>query len=547
MISRIPFLISTFFLLLFLLPIILLGTNISLDTLSKALNDPFTSFAIVNTFIYGGFGALVAITLGGVYAWFVNRTDLPAKHFFHIVTLLPLTIPMVVKAISWMFLFSPRIGLINLLFQQFFNTDSVLFNIYSIYGLIFAFGLGGFPLAYLTISSALNNLDSSYEEASLVSGAGKIRTSLRITLGVARPAIFSAFLLLFLIGIMNFDYPFILGTPARVQTLATIVYDYIKETVPPNYLVSISIAVIYLVITLALVSLYIWSTRQTFRFASVTGRMRTTTVIYLGRWRFLGVLICGVIIGLSFILPFSTVLLVSFMSYYTVKPDMFSALTVDNYMKLLNQSLFWTSLGNSFLISFTTAIAAVFLSFIISYTILRSKTVWTRFLEYLSVMPLSIPGVVYGLALLWMFLTLPLFSTYLYGTIWGLSLALLVIWLPYSTRIVSSSLMQVSSEIEEAADVLGAGWLRKSKDLLVPLLWRGLLNSFSYVFINSFRELGAVSLLATSGSYVLTMYITDLLRQSAATLPLIAAISTIASVMLVSIAAFFNYITARRL
>ncbi|MEM4560083.1 MAG: iron ABC transporter permease [Candidatus Caldarchaeum sp.] len=511
----------------------------------EELNDPFVRQAIINTYIYGGGGALVAVFLGGVYAWFVNRTDLPAKYFFHVATLLPLTVPMVVKAISWIFLFSPRIGLVNVWYQQTFNTEAALFNIYTMPGLIFALGVGGIPLAYLTMSSAFNAIDSSFEEASLVSGAGKLRTTLRITMGVARPAILSAFLLLFLIGIMNFDYPFILGTPARIETLATIVYDYIKERVPPSYSAAINMSVVYLLITLVVMSLYLWSTRKLFRFATVTGKMRTQTVFNLGRWRFVGVLVCGTIIGLSFVLPFAVVLLVSLMPYYTVKPDMFAVLTIDNYIKLFQQDLFWVSIRNSFMMSTTTGLVATFLSITVSYAILRSKSNWTRILEYLSVLPLSYPGVVYSLALLWMFLTIPVFSTYLYGTLWALVFALLVVWLPYSTRIVSSAMVQVSSEIEEAADIMGAGWLRKTKDVLIPLLRRSMLNSFSYVFINSFRELGAVSILVTSGSYVLTMYISDLLRQSAASLTMIAAISTFTTLSLALLAGVFNLLARK--
>ncbi|MCS7137531.1 MAG: ABC transporter permease subunit, partial [Candidatus Caldarchaeum sp.] len=399
MLVKAPTFISIVFLSFLLFPVLLLTSTTSLGALFEELNDPYVRQAIINTYVYGGGGALIAVFLGGVYAWFVNRTDLPAKYFFHIITLLPLTVPIVVKAISWIFLLSPRIGLINLWYQQTFNTEEALFNIYSMPGLIFALGVGGVPLAYLTISSALNSIDGSFEEASLVSGAGKIRTTLRITLGVARPAILSAFLLLFLIGIMNFDYPFILGTPARIETLATIIYDYIKERVPPSYTAAINMSIVYLLITVVVMTLYIWSTRKLFRFATVTGRMRTQTVLNLGRWRFVGVLVCSSIIGLSFVLPFAVVLVVSLMPYYTVKPDMFAVLTLENYLKLFKQDLFWVSIRNSFMMSTTTGLIATLLSITVSYAVLRSKSNWTRILEYLSVLPLSYPGVVYSLAL----------------------------------------------------------------------------------------------------------------------------------------------------
>ncbi|HUH99484.1 MAG TPA: ABC transporter permease subunit, partial [Nitrososphaerales archaeon] len=141
---------------------------------------------------------------------------------------------------------------------------------------------------------------------------------------------------------------------------------------------------------------------------------------------------------------------------------------------------------------------------VLSYAAYKVRSRGARLAEYISTVPLAFPGVVYGVALFWTFLLLPGLDL-VYGTIWPLAISLIFIRLPFATRIVSGNMVQVSTELEEASQVSGAGFLRTFTRILLPLTKSGLFNSFIYTFIDSLRELGGVIILATAHSFTFTV------------------------------------------
>jgi iron(III) transport system permease protein len=507
----------------------------TLSNLSRVFSDPDLPKVLANTLIFGAGGALIATGMATVYSWIIIRLTIPGKRVLEMLVVLAITIPMVVKGFGWMFLLSPKIGIINITFMRLFGTDTPLFNIYSLPGLIVALGAGGLPICYLNISASMNSMDPSLEESARITGAGILSTWRRVTLQVLRPAIFSAFMLIFILGVENFDYPYVLGTPGRIETLSTKIYDLVLQSQPPQWELACAYGLIYLGLTIGLVTIYIWSTRKAFKFVTVTGKASQRTLMRVGRkGKFAGLLTCVLILLFSFGLPLIMIFIVSILPYYTVvgKTLLISGFTLNNYQLAFSNPLFLTALTNSITIAAIAGGVGTLLATFISYATLKMRVRWTRVLEYLSTLPLAFPGVVFGLGLLWSFLTVPFFSKTIYGTNWALILGLLIMWIPASTRIVSGNLIQISNELEEAAYVSGASWWRTFTRILIPLLKIGLVNSFMYIFLNSFRELGAVVLLVTSQSYVMTSLITDLFKTSAAMLPIASAFSVLMTLML---------------
>ncbi|MGI0079564.1 MAG: ABC transporter permease subunit, partial [Nitrososphaerales archaeon] len=140
-----------------------------------------TPSLVINTLEYGGGGAALGLVLGTIFAWFMERTDIPAKKFLRLLPVLPLTLPLVVKGFAWISLFSPYIGLVNVFLESTFHLTRPPLNIYSMAGMIFAFGVGGIPIAYLLMEGAFHAIDPSLEEASRASGAGTFRTLFKVT------------------------------------------------------------------------------------------------------------------------------------------------------------------------------------------------------------------------------------------------------------------------------------------------------------------------------------------------------------------------------
>lgn len=554
--TKLPVAIFLIIAILFLIPLVFMlygsivptfkSTAYTFRFITQALRSSNTPTLLVNTLEYGGGGAALGVTLGTIYAWFMERTDVPAKKFLRLLPILPLTLPLLVKGFAWIFLFSPNVGLINIWLEQYLGFTNPVFNIFSIWGMIFAWGVGGIPLAYLMIEAAFKSIDPSMEEASRAAGGGIFRTLFRVTLPLISPAIITAFLLLFIVGVENFDYPFILGERGGIFTFATEVYNLVE--IFHNISLAAAYSIIFLIITLVLISFYLYSIRKSFRFITVTGKATQPTMFRLYKWRWLGLAICLVMMLFAFLLPMGMIVSMSLVSFYTIAPGInpFAHLTLINYVKAFQLPAFQLAVINSFELSFATAILTTLLGTVMAYALVKGKTRGKVILEYLGSLPLAFPGVVYAIGLIWTFLTIPLFS-FLYATNWIMLLALIIIWLPYSIRFVSTSLVQVSNELEEAASITGSGWLRTFPRITMPLLKGGIVNSFIYVMVNSFRELGAVVLLSNASSILLIVLILNLFEQSAASLPVVAALSTMMTIMLAATIIVTRVVTRSKL
>lgn len=517
------------------------GATLTLETFVNVMTSPKTGYLLINTLVFAAGGATLAVCLATTYAWIIVRTDVPGKRLLELLPILPLTMPFLVKAFAWIFLFSPHNGLVNLMLEQVFGVKSIL-NIYSMPGLIFAIGTGGLPLAYLTIEPAVKALNPALEEASRVAGNGILKTLRRITIPVLIPAILSAFLLLLIIGLGNFDYPFMLGNPAGIDTLATEVYFAIYEIQPAQYGVASIISIIYLVLALCTVSAYIYVTRKTFMFVVVTGKAARESVHSLRGWKYVALAVCFMILFFAFLLPYGTLVMMSLTSFLSAAGGHVQfSFTWDNYVAALKLPSFFLALRNSLALGLAAGAIGTGIASVLSYAALKSKVRGARFVEFISSIPLAFPGIVYGLALFWTFLLLPGVSM-MYGTIWPLVVALVFLYLPYCTRMVSASLIQIADELEESSRVSGAAWGRTFYKVVLPLMRRGLLNSFLYAFINSLRELGAVVLLVTAQSVVVTTLLLNLQSQHAFALNTVAAASVFLSIFIMIALAIQSYI-----
>lgn len=551
--ARAPLVIFLAVSIFFLLPIAFLvygsfaenfrASSLTTHFLVQVITSPQTLSLLANTLEYSIGSTVISVVLGLLYSWFM-KTDVPGKKILRLLPIFPLSTPLLVKALGWIFLLSPRIGLVNSFFEG-LGFPGPIFNVFSMQGMILVDAVGGIPLVYLMIEPALNSIDSSIEDASRAAGAGPFRTFLGVTLPIITPAVVSAFVLEVIVGAEEFDYPFILGSPARIFTLGTYAYNLID--VSSNFSLAAAYGVIFLALTLTLMTIYIWFTLKSYRFVTVTGKAATPSVFRLGAWRWAGLLFCLVTMAISVFLPLSILIMVSFVPHYTVGPGInpFATLSLVNYIKAFHIPLLEEAVINSFTVSLSAAVIATVLGTIMSYTLVKSKTRGRRILEYISTLPLSFPGVIYSIGLVWTFLVIPGLNG-IYGSIWVMLIALVVVWLPFSIRFVSNNMVQISDELEEAARITGSSWIRRFWDVIIPLLRRGFANSFLYVTVNSFRELGAVVLLSSGSSLTLTVLILNLYQNTGgAALPTVAALSVLMTAILTLLIVIIRLLSSR--
>ena len=141
-------------------------------------------------------------------------------------------------------------------------------------------------------------------------------------------------------------------------------------------------------------------------------------------------------------------------------------------------------------------------------------------IDVLAFLPIAIPGIVMGAALVAMYVSFPI-----YGTVWVLLVAFATRFFPYGMRSASGSLLQLRRELEEAAEVSGADWLTRFRAIVLPLLRPGLLAGGIYILIVSLRELSSAALLTSPKSPVLAVLILEF--QEAGNYAAVAALSVL--------------------
>ena len=551
MVSKIPLAISIAFAVVFFVPLIVFLVNgTSLHDFLTAFSNPKYVAALWTTLYPAAVGAAIATTLGATFAWIIFRTNVPGRKFLAVLPFLELALPKVVKALGFEFLLDPHIGLYNQLFMGLFHVNFALFNINSNAGLALAGGAGGMPFAYITVIAAMRGLDSSLEDSARITGSSLWNTLRRVTIPIISPAIITAFIINFVIIAATFDYAFIFGQQASsgVNTLATAVYDSVTESYPPNYSAAAALSLYYIIITFIGISFWLWYTRRSYKFVTVAGNKARPTIYSLQGWkRWLALVVCIGLLWISFLQLAFIMVLMSLYPLFTTLTTTHALFTASfiNYQQLFFSklyALFWTAYENSLIIATVTATLTAFISAFLAYSAQRSKIRGSRLLEYFNTLPYGTPGIVWSLAFLYLMLDTPIISRYLYGSIYALMIALVVVWLPYSVRIVSGPMLQVSKEMEEAASISGAKWRRMFRTVMIPLVKTGIMSAFVYVFMDSFRELGDVILLVTPKSYVLTVFIADLYTNTTTSYGIAAATSV---VMIITMAAFLfgmNYL-----
>ena len=472
-----------------------------------AYGSPETLKLLGNSLVFAIGTSVFAFSVGAVLAWMNERTNTPFKSLFFALTIIPLVIPGIMFTISWILLGSPKIGLINLLLQSWFNTDYVFINVYSMWGMIWVDGLHYSPMAFLIMTAAFRSMDPSLEESAMMSGASIFQIAWRITLKLTWPAVFAALLILFIRAIESFEVPALLGLPVGIQVFTSAIYQSIHQY-PSQIGMASSYATVLLLI--ASVGIYLQSrlSSRGSKYATVTGKGFRPRCIDLGRWRYLTAATFIVYFALIVLLPFLVLVWSSFQKYYSV-PSMVAAknMSLDAYRFILNYPSITNAVWNSLLLALSCATVVMLVTSVICWIVVKTKLPGRWLLDNVASLPLVFPGLVLGLAVMVLYLNLQIG---VYGTLWIMLIAYVTRFMPYGLRYNTTSMLQIHKELEESAQMSGASWVMTFWRVILPLLKPGLLSGWIYVVIVSVRELSASILLYSPGSEVVSTVIWEL-------------------------------------
>jgi iron(III) transport system permease protein len=447
-----------------------------------------------NSIIYAGGAALLGTVLGAFLAWIVARTNTPGKTLVELLPLYPILMPPIMKNIAWILLLSPRSGILNGMLHQFFGIETLVFNAFTMAGMIWVFGLACVPLGYLFLLPVFLSFDPSLEESAYIAGSKPIRTMFKITFPLAVPAFMSALVLNFLRGLRSFETPVLQGTPGNIKVFVSRVYD--SMALEFNSGLATAYSVVLVALSIIALYFYIRTTRFSERYATITGKGYRVKVIDIGPWKYLTFMAVVLYFLAGIVVPFIVLIVVSMIPYFDYDTFMQfpSNAVLTNYYTVMRHPSFVTGLYNSLVLSVTIAITTVLAGIVMAFTIHRTRATGTKVFEFIGTLPLAFPPLVLSVGLLIMFIGTPL-----YNSLWALGIGLFVAYFPYAFRNASGAIVNIHKELDEAAWVHGARWRHVFFRITLPILKPSVGGALFYIFIEAIRNVDVAVLLTSPG------------------------------------------------
>ncbi|MDK3255419.1 ABC transporter permease [Blastococcus capsensis] len=477
--------------------------GLDLGSFQRAYGDGRMGELWGNSLAFAGGAALLSITVGTTLAYLNVRTAVPFKALFFAASIVPLIVPGILYTVSWIFLASPQIGLLNAFLEPIFGAAP--FNIFTIWGMIWVEGLHSSPIVFLLMVAAFRSMDPSLEESALMSGASRMQTLRKVTLPLVRPALLSSILVILITSLESFEVPALLGLQNGIYVFTSRIY-FVLRSYPQDLGAAGALAVSLLavaVIGVAVTRLLAGKGSKTYQ--TVTGKGFRPRPLDLGKWK----PVVGVGILFYFFVtvvgPLLVLLYAALLPFYQAPSwEAFASFTFDNFAQVFEMNSAARALKNSLILGLSSAAIVMSLMAVAAWISVRSTIPGRGIVEQLSFVPLVIPGIVLGLSISFVYLRFPL---PIYGTILILLIAYCTKYMPYGMRYASTSMTQISAELEESAMVSGASWWTTFRRVLLPLLSPGITAGFIYILVVSFRELSSSILLYSPGNEVLSILI----------------------------------------
>jgi iron(III) transport system permease protein len=513
--------------------------GLTIDAILDAAAADGAQEMLVNSLIFAAGSAIVAMVPGTALAYLTVRTNAPLKPVLFAVSLVPLIIPGILFTVAWVYLLSGRIGVINATLEA-IGLGFLQFDVFSMGGMILVEGLHMSPIVFLLMAAAFRSLDPSLEESAMMSGASLGGVIRRITLPLVRPALLAGLLIMVVRALEGFETPAILGIPDGTFVLTSRIFLALS-TFPVRYDIAGAYSMGLVLITVIMILLYRWFNRQSERYQVITGKGYRPRPLELGRWKWPIAAIFVVYFLFVVVAPLAILAYMSLLPFYTPPgPGVLERMSFDNYARMLELRDVAGALRNSFVLAVGTATGVMVLMSVVAWVVVRSRIRFRYGLDALAMTPLSLPGVVLGVSLIFLYLRFPL---EIYATLWILLIAYVTQFLPYGMRYASASMFQVGRELEESAAMSGAGWWQTFKLIVLPLIFPGLLAGWIYVMIVSVRQLSSSILLYAPGTEVFSVLMWQLYTDGYTTTLAAVGVATVA--VLVALAAVAHRIGGR--
>lgn len=488
--------------------------------LSSSISRKMLWTPLANSLVIAVTTAVLGITLGSLLAWLMVRSDLPYKKFFSMALIIPYMIPSWCKSMAWLTIFkNERVGGAQGLLG-FLGIHTPDWLAYGPVAIIVVLVIHYYAYAYLLVSAALGSINSELEEMGEILGAGKARILRKITFPLVLPAILSAVIMTFSKAMGTFGVPSMLGLKIGYYTVSTTMYNSIQ-----NGQNRVAFAISLILIGIASLSVFMNQKAIGSRksYSTIGGKGGRSNPIRLGKWRPVITALLFVFIVLAVVIPVVIPLYQSFMlesgnyslsnltlHYWTGG----SVATIDQGEPgIFKNPQFMKYVVNTIKLVVLTSVFATIFGQLIGYINSRGRKLLSgKLVEQLVFIPYLIPSIAFGAMYLALFATAKKIELFgyritlvpsLYGTFALLVLIAVIKNLPFASRAGTSNMLQISTELEEAAQVENAGFFTRFTRIVFPLSKGGMISGFMLVFISIMKELDLLVILMTPSQQTL--------------------------------------------
>ncbi len=497
----------------------------------------------------------LSITMGSLIAWLMVRTDLPGKKFFSLAVIIPYMLPSWCKSMAWLTVFRNETIGGAAGFLSYLGIRSPDWLAYGPVAIIIVLSIHYYAYAYLLVSAALRSINSELEEMGEIVGAGRSLILRRITFPLVLPAILSSIILTFSKSMGTFGVPSFLGLKVGYYTISTSLYNTVQSQKGISF--SISLVLILLASVNIFINQKLIGSRKSY--ATIGGKGARGTLIGLGGWKWPIVVILSAFLLFAVVMPLLVLLYQTFMlkagdyslsnftwHYWLGEADPNIS---DGLPGVFRSPQFWMFVKNTLLLVGLTSLIATLFGQMLGYINSRGRRLRSgKLVEQLVFIPYLIPSIAFGAMYLAMFATPTKVNVFglditlipsLYGTFTVLVLVSIVKHLPFASRAGTSNMLQISTELEEAGQLAGAGFVTRFMRIVFPLAKNGFMSGLMLILISIMKELDLIMILMTPSQatlpYMAYTYSTGGFQQPA---------SAVAIVMFVMV--FFFYWIANK-
>ena len=465
---------------------------------------------LLNTVILSVLTCFISILFGGLFAFLVTRTDMKFKKYLSSIFIFPYIMPQWTLAVVWqhMFYSNKVTGTSDGLLAAIFHIYLPSWWCQGVFPSAMVLGLHYAPFAYILIGGIFKNMDANLEEAATILDTPKWKIMCKVTLPMIKPAILSTILLVFGSAMGSYPVPHYLN----LTTLST---KYISMNSTYTGEASI-LAIIMMVFGVLILGMNQMSLKSRKNYTTVTGKSGQLTKLTIGK---AGKYVVGIVFMIITFFTSIWPIILFALETFLPNPGDYSFLYSGNLAHLTtkwwvtNQNItesgmygqsgilynktIWHAFFGTLLLAVICALIAGTIGTLIGYAVAKKRrSKWANYVNNVAFLPYLMPSIAVGAAFFILFSNehINLFNTYTLLIIAGV-----VKYIPFASRSSLNSMLQISNELEEAAIIQNASWVKRMVKIIIPIQKSSIISGYLLPFMTCLRELSLFLLLCTQG------------------------------------------------